>query len=43
MRQIDQFDDKVEEFANRNDTDFSDLDDVEELFQYYNKLLIENN
>lgn len=43
MRQLNQFDDKVEEFANRNDTDFSDPDDVEELFQYYNKLLIENN
>ena len=43
MRQIDQFEDKVEEFANRNNTDFSDPNDVEELFRYYNKLLTENN
>lgn len=43
MRQIDRFNDRVEEFANSNNIDFSDPNDVEELFQYFNNLLAEND
>ena len=43
MRQIDQFEDRVEEFANSNNTDFSDPKDVEDLLQYYNNLLADGD
>lgn len=43
MRQIDHFNDRVREFANSNNTDFSDPNDVIELLQYYNSLLAQND
>ncbi len=42
MRNINHFEGRVKEFIEDKHTDFSDLDDLEKLFRYYNTLLKEN-